>query len=228
MPRETISIPLKSLPVYEASAVFFSAIAYPDPLDKVQRENFRIAMSRWAILERAKIDKEWRKAAQEIRPEIISQEERLYLQSSEKGTDLLTKRIFCAAIMVGPHLPKEPIWLFGIEPTVDNLATTIAECMGMSRESYKTIESRLWAPTKPVAHAALMLAWFIAKVRQHRENGHWEDEHWLCDHNLLLGALFYSDILAMLVEIAERLRLRLPKIKAFRIKEQNTVQFVLD
>ena len=65
-----------------------------------------------------------------------------------------------------------------------------------------------------------MLALFIAKVRQHRENGHREDEHWLCDHNLLLGALFYPDILAMLVELSERLRLRLPKIKAFRIKEQ--------
>src|ERR1700722_8202047 len=219
MPRETISIPLKSLPVYEASAVFFSTIAYPDPLDKDQRQNFRIAMSRWAILERARIDKEWRGRTQEIRPEVFSQEERLYLQSSEKGSDLLTKRVFCTAIMIGPHLPTDPIRLFGFEPTVDNLAATIAEHMGMSRESYKTIQSRLWAPTKPVAHGALMLALFIAKVRQHRENGHREDEHWLCDHNLLLGALFYPDILAMLVEFAERLRLRLPKIKAFRIKE---------
>jgi hypothetical protein len=37
MPRETISIPFKSLPVYEASAVFFSTIAYPNPSSRMAR-----------------------------------------------------------------------------------------------------------------------------------------------------------------------------------------------
>ena len=100
MPRETISIPLKSLPVYEASAVFFSTIAYPNPLEETEREKFRIALSRWAILERAKIDKQWGGVAQEIKPEIFSQGEKLFLQSYERGLDLLTRRLICAAAII--------------------------------------------------------------------------------------------------------------------------------
>ena len=123
MPRETISIPLKSLPTYEASAVFFSTIAYPDPLDESQREKFRLALCRWAILQRATIDGQWGRVAQAIKPEIFSQEERLFLQSYERGLALLAKRFMCAATIVLPHLFKTPPRLYGLEPTVGNLAS---------------------------------------------------------------------------------------------------------
>ena len=226
MPRETILIPLKSLPVYEASAVFLSTIAYPDPRDKPQRERFRIATSRWAILERAKIDNEWRRVAQEIRPEIFLDDERLYKQTFERGSSLLARRVFCVAFMVYPHLFKTPVRPYGFEPTVGNLAGILADALGMSRESQKTIESKLWAPTKPVAHAAVTLSRFLSYAWRREEP--WDDEYKLFNKNLMLGVLFYSDIVTLLVEDAERVRLRLHKIGRVTIKEQNTVQFSLD
>jgi hypothetical protein len=133
MPRETITIPFKSLPVYEASAVFLSTIAYPDPRDKPQREKFRISTSRWAILERAKIDNEWRRVAQKIRPEIFLQEERFYIQTFERGSSLLARRVFCAAFMVYPHLFKTPVRPYRDAPTVGNLAEILADALGISR-----------------------------------------------------------------------------------------------
>jgi hypothetical protein len=227
MPREIIVIPFNSLPVYEASAIFFSTIVYPDALDQTQREKFRIALSRWAVLERAKIDNDWRRSVQQIRPEIFSQEERLYMQTLERGSHLFAKRIVCALTMIGPHLSKEPLHIFGYAPTVDNLAAIMAEGMGMSRESYKTIESRLWAPTKPVAHAALALALFVEK-RWRAEKILDEEPYWLCKHNLLLALLFYADVLTPLVTVSEHLRRHILKMRAFRIKEQNTVKFSVD
>lgn len=228
MPRETVLVPFKSLPACEAAAVFFSTIAYPDPLDKALCKNFRIALSRWAILERARIDSNWRCSPQQITPEVFSQEQRHYQRTIETGVSLLTKRIVCANTFVTPHLTKEPLHLFGYAPTVENLAALLAERMGMERGSYKTIELKLWAPTKPVAHAGVALAWFIARVGRQRTIGLDEEEYPLLKHSLLLGLLSYPGILTHIIDPSEHLRRRLPKIKAFRIKEQSTIKFILD
>ena len=226
MPRETISIPLRSLPVYEASAIFFSTIAYPNPLEETQRKKFRIALSRWAILERATIDSQWGRVAQEIRPEIFSQGEGLFLQSYERGRDLLAKRFICAATMIGPQLFKTPLRLYGFEPTVGNLAGIVANVLGMSIQSQKTVELRLWAPTKPVAHAAMQWCWFMMRVGIDKVT--WDTENQLCNHDLFLGAFFYPEMVTMLVGKAEKLRLRLPGFKCFHIREENTIHFSLD
>jgi hypothetical protein len=188
---------------------------------------FRLALCRWAILERATIDGQWGGVAQAIKPEIFSlKEERLFLQSYERGSTFLAKRIFCAATIVGPHLFKTPLRLYGFEPTVGNLASIVAYGLRMSTESQKTIESRLLAPTKPVAHAAM--AWFHFTVLVRREKAPWDQENQLCNHDLFLGAFFYPEMVTMLVEKAEKIRLRLPGIRCFRIEEENTIQFSLD
>jgi hypothetical protein len=226
MPRETINIPLKSLAVYEASAVFFSTIAYPDPLDETQREKFRIALSRWAILQRATIDGQWGGVAQAIKPEIFSQRERPFLQSYKRGLDLIRRRVICAAAIVGPHLLETPLRLRGLEPTVGNLSLIVADALGMSSESQKTVESRLWAPTKPIAHAVLVWGFYLLRASINKVT--WAHENQLCNHDLFLSAFFYPEIVTLLVERAEKIRLRLPGIKCFHIKEENTIQFALD
>ena len=175
MPRETISIPLKSLATYEASAVFFSTIAYPNPLEETQRGKFRLALCRWAILQRARHDGQWGRVAQAIKPEIFSQEERLFLQSYKRGLDLLDKRFMCAATIVLPHLSKTPPRLHGLKPTVGNLASVLADLFGMSTESQKTIKLRLWAPTKPVAHAAA--AWALFMIQVLKDKVTWDREN---------------------------------------------------
>ena len=222
MPRETISIPLKSLPTYEASAVFFSAIAYPNPLDESTREKFRLAFCRWAILRRATIDRQWARAAHAIKPEIFSQEEQLFLRSKERGLAVLAKRFQCVAWMVLPLLLKTPR-VCGFEPTVGNLAIILADHWGMSSESQKTIELRYWGPTKPVAHAAAAWDW---RLMHDKETSEFADQIGFRD--LLLLHFFVPEMVTSLVEEAEAIRLRLPEITSFHIKEQNTIQFVLD
>lgn len=46
--------------------------------------------------------------------------------------------------------------------------------------------------------------------------------------DLLLLHFFVPEMVTSLVEEAEAIRLRLPEITSFHIKEQNTIQFVLD
>ena len=113
----------------------FLTIAYPNRLDESQREKFRIALSRWAILQRATIDGQWGGVAQAIKPKIFSQGEQLFLQSYVRGLDFLAKRFTCTAMIVLPHLFKTPPRLYGLEPTVGNLASVLAYQLGMSTEN---------------------------------------------------------------------------------------------
>jgi len=225
MPRETVMIPLQSGSAYEAAATFFATMVYPDPADKTRREAFRIALCRWAILVRAKIDKDWSKSCQAITPELFGQEERFFEKTWDTGLTLFAKRVICASTMVVPHLYDEPLRLFGLRPTVDNLAALVAEMLGMSTESYKTIQSKLWAPTKSVAHAATAVALLRMKVPKLQQNSDWVKEHPLCEHDMMLGSMFYPDILSLLVNLSEKIRPRLFVARAFRIAEQSTIQF---
>ena len=69
--RETVAIHLSSLPTYEAVAEFYSYIAYPDPAEATQRKEYTLALSRWAVVERANLDKKWEEYEQIIRPIIF-------------------------------------------------------------------------------------------------------------------------------------------------------------
>jgi hypothetical protein len=48
--RETVAIPLSSLPTYEAVAQFYSYLAYPDPEEATQRKNYSIAFRAGPLL----------------------------------------------------------------------------------------------------------------------------------------------------------------------------------
>jgi hypothetical protein len=132
----------------------------------------------------------------------------------------------CAATIVLPHLSKTSPRLHGLEPSVGNLASFLAYFLGMSTESQKTIESRLWAPTKPVAHAAA--AWGLLLINVLKDKLTSDHENQLGHRDLVLSAFFYPEIVTRLVEKAEKIRLRLPAIKYFHIQESDTIQFALD
>jgi len=225
MARETVLVSSQSQPSYEAAATFYATIAYPDPLDKSRREAFRIALCRSAIIARAEVDQGWRLSCQVIRPEIFCQEEHYYEKIFDLGMTLFTKRVICSSTIVISHLYDEPIRLSGLRPTVDNLAALVAEALGMSTESYKTVQSKLWAPTKSVAHAAAAVTLFRMKVPKLQQNSDWVKEHPLCEHDMMLGSMFYPDILSLLVNLSEKIRPRLFVARAFRIAEQSTIQF---
>jgi hypothetical protein len=232
MPGEKIVLPITSAPAPEASAVLFSILTYPDQVDATKREQFRIALCRWAILKRAEIEKQWGGSVQQLKPEVFSQGEKNYLGRHKRGSKVFMQRVKCSSLMVMPHLSTPPKRFEGFVPTVNNMAIVIKRALGWGEnaESESTVKSKIWAPAKPVAHAAVALSMSIMAIAQtEEETGQgWDGDHALCRSEPFLAIMFYPDLLRMLLEEAEKLRLRLPDIGSFRIKESDTVQFIGD
>ena len=100
-------------------------------------------------------------------------------------------------------------------PTVENLTVLAMDRMGWDSDAnISTIKSRIWGPSRPVIHAAAMLLADIARGISIPKNPEWLP--YLKDPELLRPVLLAS----------ERARLLLPRIKQFRIKEADTIQFL--
>jgi hypothetical protein len=165
-----------------------------------------------------------------IRPTIFSQPEQLYLKTHERGGSTLWRRAQIAFMMLLPHW-VDPV--FGDirsrdRYSVGNIALTAGtHAFGYSIESQKTVESRIWRTTKPVAHAAA--AFFLCLGAMRDPEQEWDDEHKLCVQQPLLATLFYEDVFRnLLLFPAEFLRLQLPSCTRFRIRERDTIRFVTD
>jgi hypothetical protein len=225
-PRETVAIHLSSLPTYEAVAEFYSYLAYPDPTEATQRRKYSIALSRWAVLERGKLDKEWNESPDNgIRPVIFCQPEQLYLKTYRRGSLTWWRRAQFAFMILLPDLVDT---LFdGLPYTVGNTALMAASQFGYSAESQKTIESRLWAPTKPVAHAAAAVMLCLGVLDDPKQE--WDDAHSLCNRQRFLATLFYEDVFKHLVLLpADYLRLQMPSCERFQIRGKDTIRFIAE
>jgi hypothetical protein len=221
-PRESVTLRFGSLPTYEAAAEFYAYLAYHDPSEVTEREKYRIALSRWAIIERAKLDKDWNQSADaSIRPLIFSQPEKLFLKTYERGGKIWWRRGIYASMMLLPHLALEDD---GLPPTVTNITLAACRSFGYAGGSQKTIESRFWSPTKPIAHAAAAaMLWFSLLPDPEHE---WDDDHRLCLQQPFLATLFYEDVFRQVLLTAEYLRLQLPACDRFHIREGETIQFI--
>ncbi|HEV3160093.1 MAG TPA: hypothetical protein VGZ89_08925 [Xanthobacteraceae bacterium] len=225
-PGETVTIHLSSLPTHEAVAEFYSYLAYPDPTEATQRKKYSIALSRWAVLERGKLEKDWNESPDTgIRPAIFSQPEQLFLKTYRLGTRRWWRRAQCAFMMLLPDLVHE---LFsGLPYTVGNAALMAADQFGYSMGSQKTVESRIWAPTKPVAHAAAAVMLCLGVLDDPEQE--WDDTHSLCNKQRFLATLFYEDVFKNLVLLpAENLRFQMPGCERFQIKGKDTIRFIAD
>ena len=231
MPRQTVIIQLSSLPAYEAAAELFSYVAYPDPDEEVDRQRFEIALSRWALMERAKIEPEWARTLQEIRPSIFSQSEKFFMKCWSDGCSLLHERAGCAFSMAAPFLGgKARLVDDELTPTVENISTRwVAKAFGYAEGSYKTVEADIWAPTKPIAHVGVTLVNWFRALEQLKEP--WDEEHKLfnmawSDVRWFLGTIFYSDVLKIIINNSEEMRHRMLTFKTFkRVREEQTIQF---
>ena len=84
------------------------------------------------------------------------------------------------------------------------------------RDGTSTIKSRIWGPSRPVIHAAAMLlADGNARGISIPEN----PESWL-------PYLKDPELLRPVLLASEFARLRLPRIKQFRIRETDTIEFL--
>jgi hypothetical protein len=225
-PREKVTIRFSSLPTFEAAAEFYSYLAYPDQIDATNRENYRIALSRWAVLERAKLDNEWKESTEmerSIRPLIFSQSEKFFESTRIRGGKIWWDRAVCASMMLLPQLAWDQF--DELPPEVRNIALSIGRSLGYSEGSEKTVESKVWARTKPVAHAAAAAMLSFGTLR--RPEQEWDEEQQLCRQQPFLATLFYEDVFKdFVLTMAEILRLQLPSCTRFRIRENEIIQFV--
>jgi hypothetical protein len=115
----------------------------------------------------------------------------------------------------------------GLPPTVGNTALVAAEALGYGEGSSKTVESKIWRPVKPVAHAAAAVMLCLSILQDPEQE--WDEEHRLCLVQPFLATLFYEDVfINNLLWMAELMRLQLPNCERFHIAEQDTIYFTPD
>jgi hypothetical protein len=142
------------------------------------------------------------------------------------GRNTLFKRMLCVTYLVLPHLNKRPINVLGFKPTVDNAVRhLIAPQLNNSPESGKTIEARLWAPTKAVAHAAAAIVLVIVALERHRLKTGRSKFPVFSDNDFVLATLFDRRLLKLLVVLSEEIRPRLLRLGHTRISSDNTIRF---
>lgn len=226
MPREIVSLNLSSPFPYEVGATFLSTLAYPELADTKQRERYRQALCRRGIEKRADEDPDFTTEAQPIPPAIFLVDKATYRRYLKSGNKILNERLVTVNWIVMPHL-KAVISgklekVEGYEATVENLSALAMDNLGWKGDSSSTLKSRVWRPSKPVAHAAAaLLVWRQQTWEQELVPAFPDDKHDF--FHLCLELPF---VISEIVELSEEFRLRLPLVEKFTIKEEDTIQFI--
>jgi hypothetical protein len=203
-----------------------SYIAYPNTIDKAERRRFETALVRYGFLERATMDKEWARSLQKVRPQVFLDDDTVFSTSIKNGTKKLGLHMITALYMVLPHINtvrkgKRPLRIDGLEPNLENIVDSLMSLIGLGHGSRQTFESRRWAPTKPIVHVAVVFGMsMVAEMKLARSQSKIGPlplfHEWWTDPALLRVKL----------QIAEKYRIEVPRIEAFKIKEKNTIQFL--
>jgi hypothetical protein len=223
MPRETIRLGLSTPFTPEPGARFLSFLAYPNPENAMMRPVFFLAICRFAITAMCEKDRDWANSPQAIKPGIILMGDTLRRKVLRLGSTQLGYRFKAAVFFAMPHLYAEfrgceLVKYEGFAPTVENLAVLAKHRMGWDRDrdGTSTIKGRIWGPSRPVIHAAaILLADGNARGYSITQN----PESWL-------PYLKDPELLRPVLLASEFARLLLPRIKQFRIKEADTVEFL--
>ena len=222
MPRETIEITLSEKDPYAPGAQFLSVVAYPDPLDKNEREKFAQAIVRWTLERRIELHSEWAQNLQLIRPAYFSGSEKQHDSILKRGMKRVKHRLAAAQFIVMPHLRAidtgRPQKVDGFVPTVNNMTILAAGYLGMESGSQATVKSKIWKPSKPVVHAACAyVVWHQILWNKWGRNPKADKQ---------LAFLILPEMVEEVVEIAEVFRGQLADISQFKIQDNETIQFV--
>jgi hypothetical protein len=223
MPRETIRLGLSTPFTPEPGAMFLSFLAYPSSKDAMMRAEFCLAICRFAITAMCKKDRDWASSPQAIKPAIVLMSDTHRRKALRLGSTQLGYRFKAANFFAIPHLHAEfsgceLVKYEGFAPTVQNLAVLAKHRMGWDRDrdGTSTIKGRIWGPSRPVIHAAaILLADGNSRGFPITEN----PESWL-------PYLKDPELLRLVLIGSEFARFLLPRIKQFRIKEADTVEFL--
>jgi len=217
VPKEIVKIGLLDLMPYEPGAKFFSVIAYPD--SGTERQHFFQALIRWTIEKRMEIDKPWATSLQLLKPAYFSYPEKQLEAILKRGMKRLGHRLIIAHYVVIPHLRAMDMGYLRrvANTTLSKMIEGVAATLGMKKGSQKTIESKIWKPTKPVAHA--ISAYYVWHSVVYQRMGH------PTTRNKFWAFMMVPDFVKEVVDISENFREQVPRIKQFRIKEDELIQF---
>jgi len=231
MPREIVRIDLSSKFPMEVGARFFSTIAYPEPKDAEERDRYFLAISRLYVHLRVKENPEFGKTLHYIVPAIFTPPWRDFVRTLKKGNKRLFCQITAATWIAMPHFRGEGLkpveveingQLQSIIPTVKNMGMIAMNELGWQGKSTSipTLKSKIWAPSRPVVHAAAaysLWCYYAERVVPAKEQ---------VDSFFFLACLELPSTVAAILRRAEAFRLILPEIEQFQIKEEDTIQFV--
>lgn len=222
MPRETIEITLTEADPYMPAAKLIAAIAYPDPLDKIERDAFMQAIVRYTLEKRINLHPQWAQEPQWIRPAYFSGDEKQFDARLRRGNKKLKERFAAAQFFLIPHLRAvetgEPARkVQGFEPTVNNMAHQVLDFLDWKGDSHSTVKTKVWKPSRPVAHAAAALI-----VWKEVLWGKWGRNP---EVDKLFALCMLPEYVAEVIEVSEYYRGMLADIKQFTIRDEETVKF---
>jgi hypothetical protein len=213
---------LSRLPFPEPGATFFSTLAYPAVSSA--RDRFWSAIYRWAILEQCRIDADWKLKPQLIRPEMFARKN-IDKKAFTLGKKILHHQFIAAHFLVLPNLkvrrPGRAYERFErLTPTKKHMTYLAMKHMGLGYNSKSTFHSRIWAPSRPVVHAAAAYLLWKYDLANEVPMPDCVDPLFPC--------LLDHKILREMVLISEIIRVELPLISELEIKEEETIQFLPD
>jgi hypothetical protein len=153
------------------------------------------------------------------------------LRFFKRGNKKLIHRVATARWLVMPHLRKEKLKPLRIKkdrefivPTINKMTLVAMEQLGWTgkAKSIPTFKSKIWAPSRPVVHvaAAYALACYYADrifpVEQQ------------ADGYFFKFCFEAPSTIAALIRKSEAFRLKLAEIEQFKIKEEETIQFLAE
>ena len=155
-----IGLPLSRLPAYEAGAVLFSYLAYPEPGvgDDAQRADARAALCNRALHAIGNEDENWRWSVQSLAPAYLLMSDREVARVLRRFDRLIEDRL-TAARMAIPFLQEAET---GAPAKVPERSTpgSIAQMAefvlpGTTENDPVNVRSRIWSPSLPVLHIAV-------------------------------------------------------------------------
>jgi hypothetical protein len=232
MPFKSVVIRRSTHEPYEAGAALLAWLAYPFlPNDKNkdkddnegQRDKFMHVLCRWFIVRMAQ-DEKWARKLQEIRPiHFTDFADKEAISILQRGSKKLGERIAAANSIVIPLAAKQKRTRAGYKMFVNQLVYDVAEDLGWKGDSVGTIKTKIWKPSRPVLHLAVV---FILMMSAQVEKGLEEQDKELW-WKVIESFLREPDAPKTLITAAEGIRRELQNMARSPIRDDETIKFVL-
>jgi hypothetical protein len=229
VPREIVRINVASKFPIEAAARFFATIAYPD--NRNERERYHLALCRYYVHMRVQDDPGFASKLLTIVPAIFVSSDYDCVRTLKRGNKKLNHRLAATRWVVMPHLRDEKLKPLQVKehgefiiPTLNKMTLIAMEELGWTgkTESVPTFKSKIWTPSRPVVHAAAayVLACYLADRIFPIEQQ--------VDAYFFKACFEHPSTIATLIRRSEAYRLMLAEIEQFKIKEEETIQFLAE